>query len=283
MPKLPVVGQVGKGPAIAIGVGGVAVAGFLVYRHQKKKQQQSAAVADAQAASAAASAGYGYGYGTYDGQSQYYGGFGAVSDVGGYYAYGQAIGSGGNVAGGNLPGATTTDAQWTQAAIQQLEADGYNAQDVVAALGAYLNGGALTSLQQQIVQSAIAVEGYPPVAPPAGNPTPGTTGGGQTNPGGSATVPPPTVKPAPAPIPVPRPPTPAPAVSLVTVPNVVGMQVNPGIAKLAAAGFGYHSVSGNRNPLYTYMITSQSPVGGSRAAKGTSVAIAFTTHTYPGE
>jgi hypothetical protein len=179
MPNLPVVGQIGKGPAIAIGVGGLGVAGLLIYRHNKKKKQQSAAVASAEAASAAAAAAYGYGF-NYGYNNPYYGYGepGAVSNVGGYFAYGTPLSP------YTLPAASTTNAQWVQAAITQLTQDGYNAQDIVAALGAYEQGQPLTPLQQQIVQAAIAVEGNPPQAVPPiqVQATPGGgTGGGQTS------------------------------------------------------------------------------------------------------
>lgn len=57
----------------------------------------------------------------------------------------------------------TTNAGWTQAATTQLtQSDSWSYTDIVTALGNYLNNRSLTTLQQSIVQAAIAVEGYPP-------------------------------------------------------------------------------------------------------------------------
>lgn len=60
--------------------------------------------------------------------------------------------------------ALTTNAQWTQFATNQLLAvDAASGADIAAALGNYLNGRALTTAQQAIVNAAIAYAGYPPV------------------------------------------------------------------------------------------------------------------------
>lgn len=57
----------------------------------------------------------------------------------------------------------TTNAQWTQYASTQLvNSDVWSYTDIVTALGNYLNSKPLTTTQQQIVQAAIAVAGYPP-------------------------------------------------------------------------------------------------------------------------
>lgn len=57
----------------------------------------------------------------------------------------------------------TTNAQWTQFAASQLSAsDTWSYTDVVTALGNYLGGRPLSSLQQQIVSAAVAVAGSPP-------------------------------------------------------------------------------------------------------------------------
>jgi len=62
----------------------------------------------------------------------------------------------------------TTNAAWSQSAAQQLtQSDTWSYTDIVQALGAYLAGTPLTTLQQAIVRSAIAVTGYPPVGAPS--------------------------------------------------------------------------------------------------------------------
>lgn len=58
----------------------------------------------------------------------------------------------------------TTDDQWSQYAAGQLvQSDTWSYTDIVSALGNYLGGRALTTMQAQIVQAAIAIAGYPPV------------------------------------------------------------------------------------------------------------------------
>lgn len=76
----------------------------------------------------------------------------------------------------------STNAQWVQQAAAYLEQSGYDPTTVLAALGLYLTGSNLTNDQLQIVQAALAAEGYPPsppslpphTAPPAGQ-TSGTS------------------------------------------------------------------------------------------------------------
>lgn len=58
----------------------------------------------------------------------------------------------------------TTNAQWSQYAATQLVAsDVWSYTDIITALGKYLNKQPLSQTEQQIVQAAIAVAGYPPV------------------------------------------------------------------------------------------------------------------------
>lgn len=58
----------------------------------------------------------------------------------------------------------TNNSQWTQYAVTQLtQADRWQYQDIVEALGNYLNGKPLDATDTAIVQAAIAVAGYPPV------------------------------------------------------------------------------------------------------------------------
>jgi len=58
----------------------------------------------------------------------------------------------------------TTNAQWSQYVSTLLsQSDKWSYTDIVTALGAYLAGSPLTSLQKQIVQSALSLGGNPPV------------------------------------------------------------------------------------------------------------------------
>lgn len=81
----------------------------------------------------------------------------------------------------------TTNAQWTQYALTQLEvSDTWSTTDILAALGAYLSRTPLTAAQLQIVNAAVAIAGYPPVGgsipittvPPGTDPGTGTGTGG---------------------------------------------------------------------------------------------------------
>jgi Fibronectin type III domain len=89
---------------------------------------------------------------------------GVVGAVSPTNLYGE--GSGGDTtAGTDAYGfAGTTNAQWTQYTSQQLgQAEAWPYADVVTALGGYLAGAPLSTLQKRIVQAAIALGGAPPV------------------------------------------------------------------------------------------------------------------------
>jgi PASTA domain len=235
--------------AVIIGVVviGGGLAGYEIYKYEKNKQATAQASTAVAAASGygygtqnpygyGASAGYGYGY-----NSPY--GYGASGGFpAGYYGYGTPTPPGGT--GTTPPIASTTNAQWDQAAVSQLGQDGWDAQTVATALGAYLNGQEVNASQVTVVDAAIGVEGYPPVAGASGYPpaikTGGTTGGGQ---GGGGTP----------------------------VPNVVGERKVTAVAKLKAAGFAYtytpKVVIGGPEML----VTSQSPAAGTSVNPGSTV------------
>lgn len=270
--KLPVFGQVSKGKAAGVLVGGVAVSGFMIYRYEKKAKQTAAA----QATTNKATAGYGYGTGYGYGESSqypagYYGygtGYGYGSSGGfnatGYYGYGVPEPQGGVAA--------TTNAQWTQAAITQLTDEGYNAESVSAALGAYTQGQSVTSAQEEMINSAIGIEGYPPDPgangyPPSINVT-GGGGSGQTstgygygtgygvNPGGPAT---------------------GVTGGTVTVPNVVGKRGAKAVTAIHAAGL-VSSQSPTPKKGQWSIVKSQSPKAGSSVTSGSTVTQVLTVH-----
>jgi hypothetical protein len=252
--KLPILGNVNKGTAAGIGIGGITLAGYMIYRQSKKSKQAAAAAATAaNAANAASGYGYGasgYGYGQlpspYDGY-----GYGATGASGGfpagYYGYGVAE---------PQAFANTTNAQWTQAAIAQLTGDGYNAQTLADALGAYTEGLQVTTAQDPMVQAAIGVEGYPPV--PGANGYPPSinvqgTGGGGTG-GGQGSGAGPTVQ----------------------VPSVEGNRVETANAKLKKAGLVSH-LSGPRTGGTAYYVNSQTPAAGTSVASGSTVDLGIST------
>jgi hypothetical protein len=184
--KVPLLGTHSKGTVVGVTIGGFAVAGYMIYRYQQKQRAQASAVANSQATS-----GYGYGSTPY--------GYGA----GAYYGYGEpGIGYGyGSYYGYGVPQppaaqsvTPSTNAQWAQAAINQLSQEGYNPMAVSSALGAYELGQPVNASQVNIVQAAIGIEGYPPVPGPNDFPpnikhegTPGGGGGGGQ--GGKVSVP----------------------------------------------------------------------------------------------
>lgn len=249
--KVPLFGQQSKGTVAGVTIGGLAVAGVLIWRSQKKAK--AAAAASTTAAQAASGYGYGtitgYGYGTYPqgfygygepGNMYGYGASGGFSPTG-YYGYGLPV-------GGSVP--NVTNAQWAQAAISQLSSEGYDPQTVSAALGAYELGQPVTPAQQTIIQAAIGIEGYPPQSGANGDPpgikvqgTPGGGGGG----GQSGTK--------------------------VTVPNVKGIQGDQARTILQAAGLKEARIPVNTPKGKPVVVTSQSPSAGRKVKSGSTVTV----------
>lgn len=175
--KVPLLGTHKKGTVVGIAIGGAVVSGYLIWKYKKDQTAQTTATTQATTSSAYGYGSlpqgfYGYGSGAYG-----YGASGGFVPTG-YYGYGTPAPPGGT---GNVP--VTTNAQWTQAAVTQLQQDGYQAHAVLTALGKYINGVAVDANETGIVQAAIAVEGYPPQAGKNGNP-PGIVHGGGGGGGG---------------------------------------------------------------------------------------------------
>ena len=241
-----------RGTAIGVGIGGVTLTAYLIYRHQKTAAASAAAATQsAQAASA-----YGYGSAYAYGYGQPPGGYYGYGEPGGYYGYG-ASGSfaptgyyGYGTPINNTPPSTpvTTNAQWAQAAINQLQGDGYDPMTVSQTLGAYELGQPVTAANEGIVQAAIGIEGYPPQPgsngyPPAINVqgTPGGGGGGGQGGGGGGNV---------------------------TVPSVTNSRAEVARAALRHAGLTYN-ISDNA----TGVVSRQSPAAGKSVAKGSKVTL----------
>lgn len=183
--NVPLIGKANKGTVIGVSIGGVAVSAYMIYHYQKKNQ---AAQAAASTAASQAASGYGYGSGSGSGTYGYgYYGYGEPGITYGYGASGGFYPQGYYGYGTPTPAAVpnATNAQWAQAAINQLTQDGYSAQTVASALGAYELGQPVTAAQESIINAAIGIEGYPPQSGPNGYPpaihvqgTPGGGGGG---------------------------------------------------------------------------------------------------------
>lgn len=241
--------------------------GGLVYAYVREKNKKAAAAAAA-ASTANTSGGYGtYAYGYGSGQSFGYGAYayGAYTDE--PYGYGTGTGDSGigtnygygyYGAGTTEPSSTqaTTNAQWSAAVVSALtnQGVGYTGQQVLGAIAPYLAGQPVSAAQGLIVQQAIAVEGYPPVPGPSGNPpginTASTTGGG-TGTGQTTTA-------------------------NVKVPSVIGrtdLDTAEGIisqAGLLPASRG-DSGTGNKGK-----VSAQSPAAGTMVKPGTTVLITYT-------
>lgn len=178
----------------------------------------------------------------------------AASYVGGqiigYDQYGNPIYSSSSTQTG-VPGAYTNNAQWTQAALQEME-DLEPSSDpgtLSAALGVYINGQPATAAQVSIIQQAIALEGYPPVGGTNGNPpgivqspitTPPNTGG-----------------------------------TTVTVPNVVKDTVNQAHSALQNAKLTFNTDTAKDKAGYDRIVTSQKPTAGTKVASGSKVSLSW--------
>jgi hypothetical protein len=148
------------------------------------------------------------------------------------------------------PGPTgfTSNAAWAQAAESAMGSSGSDA--IAAALGHYLTGAQMSATDVQNAQEAIAIEGYPPVGGPDGYPpsmhTATTTGN-----------PPPVVGTQPA---------------KVSVPNVVGGDVDSAVSALERAGLK-DQLTLVRKAGHTYIVTGQNPKAGASVAVGSTVTI----------
>jgi PASTA domain-containing protein len=156
----------------------------------------------------------------------------------------QAQQDGTSVSGSNPTTAITSNSQWLAAAEAQLG----DTSAITQALTKVLGGVAVTSAQQQIFMEAVGIIGQPP----GGYPTINLTS-------------------------TPAQPTPtAPGGGTVTVPNVKGMSANNGLAALSRVGLVGH-LNVTRNPKDTYTIKGQTPGGGAKAAKGSTVDLDIST------
>lgn len=186
----------------------------------------------------------------------------AASYVGGqiigYDQYGNPIYSSNSQQSG-VPGAFTNNAQWSQAALQEIADLEPNADSgvVAAALGVYINGQPATPAQVSIIQQAIALEGMPPVGGTNGNPpgivtAPVTSGGGPGGGTGGGT-----------------------GGGNVTVPNVVKDTVNAAHAELQKAGLTFNTDTAQDKPGFERIVTKQLPAAGKKVAKGTKVSLSW--------
>lgn len=227
--------------------------GGLIYAYVHNKNKAKAAAA------AATPNTYGYGsqyaYGSTGNQYAYGSNYGY-----GAYTYGYGSGSAGigtNYGYGyynagepqSYSPQATTNAQWSEAAVTALTTQGYTGQQVLGALGPYLSGQPISASQASVVQAAIAVEGYPPVAGAGGDPpgikTASTTSGGG---GGSGQT------------------------SNVTVPkSIIGQPQEAAFAILSASGL---KPKGTKViPGHILYVDSSNPPPGASVPRGTTVTL----------
>ena len=155
------------------GVGIVLIGGVYYYR---KNKQTAAAQASVNAAGTDAidpATGYPYGSAEDAAAINAQSGYVDPSSLGGGYGYtGYAGGSGAVGYQSGQPGSFSNNAQWAQF-VEDYEVNtmGADAPTVGNAIGKYITGQPLiTDSMISIVQSAIAIGGYPPVSGPNGNP-----------------------------------------------------------------------------------------------------------------
>ena len=175
---MQIAGKPVKKQTVAIAAGAVVILGIGVYRYRKQAAADAATAADNAAAQApgtgtdsAIDPATGFPYGSIEdasaltSQSGYITPFGAGGQGTTYLTGGPYPG------GGQTPGGFTSNAQWSQAAEDYLvnTASG-DANTVGNALGKYITGQVVTAAQSDIVNQAIAFEGYPPVAGANGYP-----------------------------------------------------------------------------------------------------------------
>lgn len=168
-------------PKMAVygGVGVVLIAAVMYYRNKQSQAATAAAnqAAVTQAGSSEIDPATGYPYGSAEdaaalsSQSSYQ--YADTSSQYGYYGDGvSGTGLTDYPYTTNEPGAFTSNAQWAQYVEQYLENNmGADPTTVGNAVGKYITGQPLTTdTMISIIQSAIAIGGYPPVAGTNGNP-----------------------------------------------------------------------------------------------------------------
>jgi hypothetical protein len=228
----------------AVGIGAV-----LWYRHNKKNQQttqdQNAAPATPDGIDPNTGQPYAAEYGNYTYQPEGAGyGPSGLGDYGGYGG-GGGFGDGYYNAGVPYPvqQQATTNAQWTQAALSALTAQGYEGTQVLAALGLFLTGGHLSASQASIVQAAIAVEGYPPQGPNTINQGP----------------------------PIGQPPGEPPPANTALVPNIVGMNYINAVKDIKAMRLVPKGPVVAKSKQGTWIVHNQSPKANTPAKIGSTV------------
>lgn len=168
--KTPV-GTVQKKTALYIGGAAVAIGG-IVYWREKKMNTVTATTTDTTGDQTLGlvDPATGFVYGTAEDTAALADQGGSLGSVGGV----TNTGGGGGIPSGGVGNAYTTNGQWSQAAIEYMINNGLVADQtqLAAALGAYLTGAFVdpSGPFPNLIDQAIAVQGYPPIAGPNGKP-----------------------------------------------------------------------------------------------------------------
>lgn len=195
MADIPGIGKMSKGWMITVGAASAGILGYAYYQHKKNAAASSSATTSTTAPTAGAAGDQYPPDGTYGdptdpystdpqtgmtyGDEGLYGGGSGGFGTGGFIGGGFTGGTGGTGSGsGSGPGSFTTNADWAQYAEQQLSGT-VDSTTLSAALGVYLTGRAASTDQVSLIDQAIAIAGYPPVAGP-GNYPPNIKQGGSS-------------------------------------------------------------------------------------------------------
>lgn len=163
-----------------------------------------------------------------------------VNGLGGFFGNPGLFGGGSGFEG---PGEFTSNAYWTQYCEQVMGSTGDDS--ISAALGAYISGDGVTATEVSIIEQAIAIAGYPPVA--------GTNGY------------PPSIKTAPSG-----------GSAQVAVPDVIGRPQEDAYAILQAVGLKPKGSPVQPGKVLT--VDSQSPAEGSHVPAGSTVTLHSSVH-----
>ena len=212
--KVPGVGPTDRRLVIAGAVAGIGIGGLYYY----KQRQNSSATPPASQIDPATGEVYGS---TADAA--------ALAAQGNYVQAGNVGGTSDAAPGPQQPPAFTSNSGWSQAAHDYLVNVGGGDPGVIGtALGLYITGQPLSDAQKQIIDSAIAFEGYPPVA-------------------GSNGFPPATRDAAPIPVPIHATPLPTPQLRVV---NENKQKTQAVIRWTAVPGAVFYRLTGSRPPIY---------------------------------
>lgn len=181
-------GAVPKKTAMIVGGGAVLIFGIVWYRSKKNASASAAAGANTGVNPAT-----GYPYGSAEDAAALAAQAAYITPTGG----GGGGGSGAFPSGG-VGGAYVSNQQWSQAVIEYMTAHGLvsDASALSEALGKYLTGQpVITAPMRSLIEQAIALSGFPPIAGTGGYPPSINT----SNPVPGSTTPPPTQTPPPTP------------------------------------------------------------------------------------